>query len=380
MRNKNINWTAWLNHNRIYVCLLAVLVILPIILLIAEGPSGVESFFRSGNMVPVLKTSVLYIMTGIGFTFVMIGGNFDLSVNSMINVGAVVSVGMFNDFYKMFGGEAGGSSAIINAWLIAILIACLAGCAFGALNGWLVAYGKVHSFIVTIGSMTALSGFVYTFSEGNTLSASSSAFTDFLETPLHKINATEFIDPSYMDLFTPRFLIMVVVLVAFALLLSKARWGRDLLLTGSNKDAAWFAGIDTKRKIMMTFIVSGFTASLAGILFAVSMNAAVPNFGERGISPLMLTLAATIIGGTVMTGGSGNVIKTAIAVITLQVVFSFLVILGLGFDAQVLAAGALLATIVLYEAFSIYRQSLKKGYRPQLKQEAEMYKKKFAAK
>ncbi len=378
MHNSKKNLSTWFNTNRIYVCLAAVLILAPIFLLLSEeGAEGAVKFFASGTMVPMIETSILYIMTGIGFTYVMIGGNFDLSVTSMINVGAVLSLGMFNEFYDMFGGSEGGDGALFGGWTLGILVAVLAGCIFGAINGALVSYGGVHSFIVTIGSMTALSGFVYTFSGGNTLSADDRTFSELIGEPFHKMGATEFVEPSYLDVFTIRFVVMVALVAVFAIILLKSRWGRDYLMTGSNKEAAWHAGINTKRKIMTSFIISGFCAALAGVMFAVNMNAAVPNFGERGINPLMLTLAATIIGGTVMTGGSGNVVKTAVAVITIEIIFSLLISLGLGFDAQVLAAGALLAIIVLYEAFSLYRQSLKKGIRPQLLEEAERYKKQF---
>jgi ribose/xylose/arabinose/galactoside ABC-type transport system permease subunit len=162
-----------------------------------------------------------------------------------------------------------------------------------------------------------------------------------------------------------------VVLIFFEVLLLKTRWGKDLFMVGSNSEAAWQAGIDTEKKVMWTFVVSGFCAAFGGILFAASMNAAVPNYGERGISPLMLVLASTIIGGTVMTGGYGSVIKTAVAVITIESIFNGLIGMGLGFDSQVLAAGVLLGVVVLGEAYALYKQALKRGERPVLMKEAE---------
>jgi ribose/xylose/arabinose/galactoside ABC-type transport system permease subunit len=370
------NLIAGINTYRIYVCLLASLIIMPIaILLSGKGWAGVGSFFGAGNMVPVVSTSLLYILVGIGFTYVMIAGNFDLSIGSIINVGACLSIGVFNVLFEKFGGEGGGAGALVGAWLLGILVAVLAGALCGVINGWLVAYGEVHSFIVTIGTQIALAGFVYTFCGGNTISADNSTLTDLIEKPIRKMIFTGYMKASFLDLFTIRFLVTVLILVFFAILLLKTRWGRDLLMTGSNKEASWQAGIDVRKKILWTFVISGVTSALAGAMFAISMNAAVPNFGERGISPLMLTLAATIIGGTVMTGGSGNVVETAVAVVTIEIIFSALIIMGLGFDAQVLAAGILLAVIVLYEAYSLYRQEQRKGIRPALLEEAERLKK-----
>lgn len=348
-----------LNNNRIYVFLFLVFVIMSI---------GKSQFLGTGNIVPMLKASLLPMMVGIGFTFVMIGGNFDLSVGAVINVGAAVSMGEFNRFYAIFGGEAGGIKAVTLAWLMSITLALLAGVFVGLVNGILVAKIKVHSFIVTIGMLTTLSGFVYTYSKGNTISADNSTLVNIIEKP--------FLNVPYLQVFTIRFVVVVLILIFFEILLLKTKWGRDFLMVGSNKEAAWHAGINTDRKIMWSFVISGFTAALAGVLFAVSMNAAVPNYGERGINPLMLVLAATIIGGTVMTGGSGSVIKTAFAVLTIQSIFNGLIILGFGFDAQVLAAGVLLGLVVIYESYSLYKQSLKKGERVALMKEAAEMKEK----
>ncbi|RDG33428.1 ABC transporter permease [Oceanispirochaeta sp. M1] len=351
-----------LNHNRIYVFLVIIIIIMSI---------GAPGFMRSSNVTPLLKTSLLPILVGIGFTFVMIGGNFDLSVGAMINVGALMVMGEFNRFFLIFGGEAAGTGAVVGAWIVASIIALGAGSFFGLINGLLVAKGKVHSFIVTIGMLTTLGGFVYTYSKGNTISANSYLLVDIIEKPLLKL--------PYLEFFTMRSIITILVLVFFEILLVKTSWGRGLFMVGSNKEAAWQAGIDMERKLILTFIISGFTAAMGGILFATSMNAAVPNYGERGINPLMLVLASTIIGGTVMTGGSGSVVKTAIAVIAIQAIFNGLIGMGLGFDSQVLAAGVLLGSVVLYEAFVLYKQSLRKGERPAMLPEAEELKLKHKA-
>lgn len=341
-------------HNHIYPLLVTVIVIMAVF---APG------FPRTGNISPMLKTALLPIIVGIGFTYVMIGGNFDLSVGAVINVGAVVSMGEFNRFYRLFGSEAGGAPAVFWAWVIAFAAALAAGSLTGLVNGLLVAKAKVHSFIVTIGMLTTMSGFVYTYSRGNTISADSYALVDIIEKPFLRL--------PYIDFFTMRSVITIAVLVFFEILLVKTRWGRGLYMVGSSEEAAWQAGIDGEAKVIWTFVISGFTAALGGILFAGSMNAAVPNYGERGINPLMMILAAAIIGGTVMTGGGGSVVKTAAAVITIQAIFNGLISMGLGFDTQVLAAGGLLGIAVLYEACVLYRQSLRKGERPLLRDEAE---------
>lgn len=354
-----------LNENRIYVFIVLVMVVVMVFASFMND-QGASGFYKSGNIVPMLKTSLLPIMVGIGFTFVMIGGNFDLSVAAVINVGSVVVMGEFNRFFKIFGGEESGIAALVAAWIIAFIIALSAGSLVGLLNGLLVAKGKVHSFIVTIGTLTTMTGFVYTYSKGNTISAKSYALVDIIEKPLVKL--------PYLEVFTMRSIAVILVLVFFEILLIKTKWGKGLFMVGSNKEAAWQAGINVEKKLIQTFMISGFTAAFAGALFAISMNAAVPNYGERGINPLMLVLAATIIGGTIMTGGGGSVLKTAIAVITIEIIFNGLIVLGFGFDSQVLSAGALLGLVVLFEAYSIYRKGLLRGQRASMMEEARAMK------
>jgi ribose/xylose/arabinose/galactoside ABC-type transport system permease subunit len=356
-KRNGVNTLSNFNANRIYIFLAIVIVIMSI---------GAPGFLGTGNIVPMLKATLLPIMAGIGFTYVMIGGNFDLSIGGLINVGAVMVMGEFNRFFAIFGGDSAGTGAVVWAWVIALAIAIAAGSLLGLVNGLLVGKGKVHAFIVTIGMMTALSGFVYTYCNGNTISADNYLFVDIIEKP--------FVTLPYLEILTIRFLITVVVLVLFEILLVKTKWGRELYMVGSNSEAAWQAGINTEKRVIQSFVISGFTASLAGALFAISMNAAVPNYGERGINPLMLILASTIIGGTVMTGGDGSTVKTGVAVITIQAIFNGLIIMGMGFDAQVLAAGILLGAVVAYEAYSLYKQSLRKGERPFLLKEATQLK------
>ncbi|MDR1797547.1 MAG: ABC transporter permease [Clostridiales Family XIII bacterium] len=342
------------NDNRIYLFLAGVFIVFAIIY---------PNFFTSASIKAIMTSCLLPIAAGIGFTVVMIGGNFDLSIGSVINAGAVVAIGEFNRFYKIFGGSDENTGGMVGAWVLAFLFASLIGCGIGAINGFLVAKVKVHSFIVTIGMLTAVTGFVYTYTAGNTLSSKSSVLVELIDKSLVKA--------PYIEMVTPRFLVVVGLVILFEIVLVKTKWGYDLFMVGSNKEASFYAGIKNESKVFWSFVFSGFTAALGGALFAVSMNAAVPNYGERGMPPLMLVLASTIIGGTVMTGGSGSVVKTMFAVITLQSIFSGLMSMGMGFDAQVLAAGGVLGAVVLYESYSLYRQDLRRGERPALLPEAE---------
>ncbi|MEG2203333.1 MAG: hypothetical protein RRY10_06765, partial [Christensenellaceae bacterium] len=113
----------------------------------------------------------------------------------------------------------------------------------------------------------------------------------------------------------------------------------------------------------------------AGALFAAGQGTAVPNMGDKGISPLMVTIASVIIGGVAMSGGKGTVVKSYFAVLTLMTLFNMLSCFGTGYEAQVFASGIVLAAVVLYESISQYMQDKVKGIRlPLLRQVKELKK------
>ena len=143
-------------------------------------------------------------------------------------------------------------------------------------------------------------------------------------------------------------------------------------MVGGNSETAWLAGINKDRVYIAVFVMSGVLSALAGALFAIGQGAAVPNMGEKGINPLMVTIASTIIGGTAMNGGKGGVVKTYVATITLQIIFNMLSCMGQGYEVQLFAAGLLLVLIVLYESVSVYQQDKIKGIRRAMLPEAKI--------
>jgi ribose/xylose/arabinose/galactoside ABC-type transport system permease subunit len=185
-------------------------------------------------------------------------------------------------------------------------------------------------------------------------------------------------DFSFSDLLTgeiipllpPITIITVLTVVVFAFLLNKTRFGRNVYMVGGNAETAWLAGINIDFVRITVFTISGGLAALAGILFSIAQGTAVPNMGDKGISPLLLTIAATIIGGVAMSGGTGGIIKSYFAVLSLITLFNMLSCFRMGYEAQIFAAGFVLALIVLYESVSFYFSDKIKGIRPKLLEEA----------
>ena len=237
--------------------------------------------------------------------------------------------------------------------MVAILAGVLSGVVVGLVNGLLVAKGKINSFIVTLGTMTVLQGFTYMYCKGGSLNIDNFTFGDWLE-------------KAVVPFLPPRVVITLVAVVLFEIMLMRTRYGKGFFVVGGNRHTAWLAGLNTDRYLIGSFVFSGLTAAISGVLFSISISSAVPNMGEKGVSPLMIVLAATIIGGTSMAGGKGSIVKSAIAVLLLTMLSNGLNCFGAGYEVQILASGIVLSVIVLYEAFVLYKQGKLKGLRPEL--------------
>jgi len=338
-----------INNYRIYIALILIYITMAII---------APDFFTLFNTASMLKSWSFLAIVAIGFTVVLIVAQFDLSIGSVLNLGAILVIGEFNRFFEIFEGIGmSESTSLWLAWILAILIAMIGGAIVGIINGFLVAKVKVHSFIVTIGMLTTVAGFIVLYSKGNSISTKSYVLLDFIET-------------KFLGFLSPKVLIALGLVIIFEIILVTTKAGRAFFLVGGNAEAAWLAGINKEKYTIIAFVISGVTAAVGGALFAIGMNTADPTYGTKGLSPLLIVLAATIIGGTMLTGGKGSVLKSGAAVLTLTVIFSGLSNYGAGIEIKVLMSGILLALVILVEAYAIYKAEKMKGQKPQLMKEA----------
>jgi len=314
-----------LDYYRIYMILAVIFILMCLF---------APNFFNTFNIINILKGMSLNAMVAVGFTVVMICGQLDLSIGSNLTLGAMVVIGLQPTL----------------GWFPSLIVAVLAGSLVGAINGFLVAKAKIHSFIVTLGTMTIVQGLIFLISKGSALSVNDFTLADWLEAPL-------------FGLFPPRVIITVSIVLIFFVLVKYTKFGKGFYLVGGNKETAWLAGLNTDLYLILAFILSGTTAALGGALLAMSISSAVPTLG---VSSQMVVIAATIIGGTSMAGGTGDIFRSMIAVLMLVVLFNGLMCLGAGYEVQIFASGLVLAAVVLGESYALYEQDKVKGQRPAL--------------
>jgi ribose transport system permease protein len=299
-------------------------------------------FFNVFNLTSIMKVVAMNACVAIGFTIVMICGQLDLSIGTVITFAGVLGLSL--------KGPLG--------YAVSVPVAIAAGALVGLFNGLLVTKAKINSFIVTLGTMTILQGAIYTITGGNTISLSTPdafAVSDFLAKPL-------------LPLVTPRILITAALVVVFEMFLRKTQAGRNFYLVGGNRNTAWLAGIKTDRYLIAAFVLSGTMAAIGGVFFAMESSAATLKLGDQS---LMYVISATIIGGTAMSGGKGGVFRTVVAILTLEMLYTGIILFGLGNEVKIFIAGLILATVVLYEAYAVYKHDKEVGKRPELVKELE---------
>ncbi len=336
MLKKSLNKSAvltFVDRNRIFILFIFVFLFMTIF---------APRFFNAFNLTTIMRTMAMNAVVAIGFTIILIIGQLDLSIGTIITFSGILGLGLKE--YLGFGGS--------------VPVAIIAGGLIGLVNGLLVAKAKINSFIVTLGMMTILQGVIYTFTGGNSVSLSTEdAFI-----------VSDWLAGMIFPLATPRVLITVVLVIAFSIFLNRTRIGRNFYMVGGNRHTAWLAGIDTDKYTIAAFVLSGVMAGIGGVLFAMESAAATLNMGT---SSLMYIISATIIGGTAMSGGKGGVFKTFVAILMLDVLYNGIILFGLGNEVKIFIAGFILASVVLYEAYVSYKHEKVIGQRPELLKELQ---------
>lgn len=228
-------------------------------------------------------------------TFVMITGGIDIQAGSIVGLSSIVLGVAWQD----------GGMNIWVASLLAVVIAALCG----ALSGFFVAYCKVQPMVVTLGGSFLFSGLGLLVSN---LSATAS-YKGIAGFPDSFIKLSKF---KLFDVIPSQALIFLALAVVAYFLLHKTKYGRQVFLVGVNQEAAEYSGINTRLVIMSTYILSGISASIAGIVLTSYLGTAKSDIGATLTLPI---ITAVVLGGTLSTGGKGSVIGTALAAVVIGV-------------------------------------------------------------
>ncbi|GIP34935.1 ABC transporter permease [Paenibacillus sp. J2TS4] len=264
---KRFNFKQFIIDNNTYI-ILAILIIISALLS--------DTFFTSMNIRNILLQQAGPILVAIGMLFVILTGGIDLSVGSVMAVGATVSAILISDFGMNYAP--------------AMVLAVLIGMLFGIFTGALVAYAGIQGFVASLATMTIARGVSFVITEGKPVKLAPGT----LDTIVSK---------TYMF---PIIIIAIVLIIVCALVQKYTAWGRIVIAIGSNQTAVQLAGIRTKRYVMSTYAVSAALAALAGVFIAArsSTGSATVGMGQE-----LDAIAACVIGGASLAGGKGFVVK-----------------------------------------------------------------------
>ncbi|MCF2622385.1 ABC transporter permease [Collinsella tanakaei] len=273
-----------------------------------------KGFLKWQTFFNILNANAPLLITACGLTIVMICGSIDISVGGV--VGLVTMCCAVNLDYQ------GGSP------LTALLIALGIGLAFGLIQGFLVAYLDIQPFIVTLAGMFFARGMT-TIVHTEPFNVENEAFGALMRTRIYipflgSPNNSGVFMPAYMEIG------VAVALIIVVLLFVGLRWtslGRSFYALGGNRQSALMLGINTKRSLFLAHLISGLLAGIAGFVYIMhSGSGAVTN--ASGME--MNAIAASIIGGTMLTGGVGNIAGTFFGVLSLSTIQN--IVSSAGFD------------------------------------------------
>ncbi|MGJ4846001.1 MULTISPECIES: ABC transporter permease [unclassified Leifsonia] len=302
-----------------------------LVLLFVLGTVLSPSFLQGGNLLSVgQQVSQIGIMA-VGATFVIVNGEIDLSVGSIYALSAI-STGM--------------AIAAGVAWPLAIVIGLLVGVVAGLLNGLAVVLLGVPSFIVTLGSLSVFRGVALLISDGApiSLSASNSGVAEF-----------NLLGQGRLFGVIPMQLLFFIVIVALGVvLLSRSRLGFNTYAVGGNKEAARLVGINVSGVKVAAFVLSGFTAAVAGVL-GLSFLSYVQGVTGSGLE--LTVISAVIIGGAALFGGSGTMWGTVIGVVFIGVLQNILNINGISSFWQTVVTGLVIVAAVAADTWQRKRKT-----------------------
>ncbi len=259
------------------------------------------------------------VIIAVGMTYVLIIAGIDLSVGSVLALGAAVL----------------GVCLVKWGWPLAMAIPmCLAvGLLCGALNGFMTIRWQLPSFIVTLGMMEAARGGAYLVTNSK---------TQYIGSSIERVA-----EANVAGLSLPFLLAMLVVVLAQTLL-SGTVFGRHMFAVGANEESARLSGIRVRSVKFAVFAISGFLAALASIIHCSRLTAADPN---SGAGYELQAIAAVVIGGTSLMGGRGSVINTFFGVVIIAVLENGLVQIGAQEPIKRLVTGAVIVIAVIVDYY-----------------------------
>jgi rhamnose transport system permease protein len=293
-------------------------IVLALVIVVGGTTADNTNFLSTTNVQQILSGAAIIALLAIGETIVVVTRNVDLSIGSVLGISAYATGVLYRDHPHI---------SIVLVFLAALGI----GVVCGVVNGLIVTVARVPSLVVTLGTLYIIRGIDGAWAGGNQVNAS------MLPNSFNKIGYGTIAGVPYLG-------IIAIVAVAVATYVMRSfRTARDFYAIGSDPDAARLAGIPVGRRVFLAFVLSGAIAGLAGALW-LSLYGSVDAIA--GVGYEFQVIAAVVVGGVAIFGGSGSVFGAALGALLLNTIYSALVVVNVSsFWSQAFAGGLLIAAI-----------------------------------
>ncbi len=294
-----------------------------LIALIAYFGVAAPNFLTQLNIVGILQATAVNGVLGVACTFVIISGGIDLSVGTLMTFAAVMC------------------GVVLTNWglpmIFGVVAALVSGALSGAVSGIIIAKLRVPPFIATLGMMLLLKGLALVIAQDKPIY--------FNDTPNFSVISND----SLVSYLLPSFevpngvLILFAVAIAASIVLNKTLLGRYIFALGSNEEAARLSGVNVDFWKILTYALGGMICGIAGLIIASRLNSAQPALGQ-GYE--LEAIAATVIGGTSLSGGRGTMLGTIIGAFIMSVLTNGLRIMGVAQEWQIVVTGVIIIAAV----------------------------------
>ena len=298
--------------------ILVALVVLCVFLGVFPGTS--QYFVTVKNLFNVLRQISTNLLLACGMTMVIILGGIDLSVGSIIALSGVLAAGCVSRYNLPIGA----------AFLVGIII----GVIFGLFNGFVISKTTIPPFIVTLATMNIARGLAGVYTGGSPVRVVSKEW--------------QWLGAGYAAGIPVPVIIMVIVFIISMLILNRTRVGRYIYAVGGNPLAARFSGINVAKVKFLVYSYSGVMAGIAGIILASRMYSGQPTAGEGAE---MDAIAAVVVGGTSMSGGSGKLSGTLIGALIIGILNNGLNLMNVNSFWQTVVKGVVILLAVMIDFF-----------------------------
>lgn len=298
-----------------------------LIVLVIVMSFATPAFLTQSNLMSVLRQSAVYVIMGLGMSFVIMTGGIDLSQGSLLALVGVVSAYIV---------ENNGSI------LLAIIAGIITGALVGLANGVVISCLKIPPFIMTLATMYLCRGLTLVITQASPIALTNASF--------------KWIGGGTLLGIPVPVIIFIIAAAIGQYVLSFTPTGRYILAVGSNREAARLSGVKVRLNECKVYIISGIMVAVAGIVYVTRLGAAQATAGQ---SYEMEAVAATVLGGTSILGGEGSIIGTVLGAIVVAIIRNAMVLLEISTYYQQIVTGAVILVAVITDVLRKERAAKK---------------------